>query len=131
MAIILSVLSVCSFFAWKTLIGLLRVINPNSALVRYLNTEVTLHRRELQEFDRAQSRTISRMHAADQILMFVSRLPLTQARAAKRRYWKAANPSDYAKIYKRLGYSRIDAEVNMRERNMPGYFRKKVHACRA
>ena len=129
MASLLNILSGFAFFAWRVLMGLLSFCMPKSALLQYLNTEVTANKAELRALDSMQAATISKMEAPDQILLFFSQLPLTQAKAAKRRYWKNANPSDYAKLYNKLGYSSEEAEKIMcEEEKMPGYFRKKVHS---
>lgn len=130
MAHLLSGLSVFSFSAWTALMGLLNFFIPKSALVQYLRTEVTAHKQELRALDESQAATVAKLSGADQVLMFFSKLPLTQAKAAKRRYWKNENPAAFAKLYRKLGYTAEEAESIMCDaERMPGYFRKKVHAC--
>lgn len=127
MSTLLNAMSAFSFFVWNTLMRILRFLFTEAPVVEYLDTQVTAHEKELRALDQAQIQTIGKLSRSDQVLMFFSRLPFTQARAAKRRYWKLEDPLAFALLYRKLGYSVEEAEKVMREKeNMPGYFRKKV-----
>jgi len=86
-------------------------------------------RKALYESER---RAIDRLTFDDQALMWLADGRLTQAKAAKRRYWKNSDPKAFAKLYKKLGFTedQLNYEMIVVER-MPGYFRKNVRQALA
>lgn len=78
-----------------------------------------LHQSELE--------AISRLPSTARALLWFSDGHITQARAAKRKFWKVSDPMAYARLYAALNYSEeaVHHAMTVQER-MPGYFRAKV-----
>ncbi len=129
MAYVLTMFAAGSYAAFSVLMYILRLFFAQSPVTAYLDETVVQNQEHLRAMDNAQIATVSKLSSADQVLMLFSQMPLTQARAAKRRYWKNADAFVYAELYKQLGYSTEQAQTIMRvQERMPGYFQKKVLA---
>lgn len=130
LSLILKALSVWAFMSWTIFMGVLRLICRKSVLVRYLDTEVTQHVRELKALNAEQAKTITYLTPADQVLYythFKGPWQNTRGGTANYRYWRNASPEPYANLYRKLGYGTTDVETLMQKANMPVYFRKAVH----
>ncbi len=80
----------------------------------------------------AEREAVSRLAPEDQALMWFADGKITQARAAKRKFWKESDAVAYAKLYAKLGYNEQELNYAMTvEERMPGYFRNKVRAALA
>jgi len=130
MSILLKVMSAFAFVAWAIFTGLLRLFFGNSALVRYLDQEVTQNVRELKALNAEQARTMACLPMTDQVLFYthVKDGPYPHGRTATANYnfWRESRPEPYADLYRKLQYSTKEAEADMKKQSMPKYFRKEV-----
>lgn len=110
----------------NTLMFMLTCLFPRSAVTQYLKQEVIDNKKELKEIDEAHLAAYAKLSTADQMLMYMAELPITQARAAVRRYWKHCDPVVFANLYNKLAYSKEEAITQMKADGMPGYFQAKV-----
>jgi len=75
----------------------------------------------------AEGDAFKKLAPANKALVWFADGKLTQAKAARRKYWQNMDAKPWAKLYKELNLS--DAEltrVMSSERKMPGYFQKRV-----
>lgn len=77
----------------------------------------------------AESNAYGKLTAPNKALVWFADGKITQAKAARRKYWQNMDAKPWAKLYKELAL--CDAEltrVMSSERKMPGYFQKRVRA---
>lgn len=78
---------------------------------------------------RAEEDAFSKLDTGSKVGLWFADGNITQAKAARRRYWKNMDHKPWAQLFKAQGYSEYELHREMVNHwKMPGYFQKRIRA---
>jgi hypothetical protein len=112
---------------WSVIMWFLHKIAPDAPITKYFAEEVEAIQPQLTALEIAIDAAKQKLSPEDRFLLTMANAPLTQARAARRRFWKVMDPQPFADLYKVQNLTLTEVnKILEKEENAPGYFRKKV-----
>jgi hypothetical protein len=84
---------------------------------------------ERAEVLRAEEAAYAKLDLGSKVGVWFADGRITQAKAARRRYWKNMDHVPWAKLFKAQNYNEVELrKIMVHEWKMPGYFQKRIRA---